>query len=80
MLTWFLVAIALAPVKPAAPITPPVAVKVEKKVEAKTDIFASLFGSAPAKPVAKKGEFNLSLSTSVIVFFISDFSLRDDLQ
>jgi len=53
---------------------------VEKKVEAKTDIFASLFGSAPAKPVAKKGEFNLSSSKSVIVFFISDFSLRDDLQ
>lgn len=43
-----------APLKPAAPITPPAAVKVEKKMEAKNDIFASLFGSVPAKTVAKK--------------------------
>jgi hypothetical protein len=64
----------LAPVKPAAPITPPAAIKVEKKAEAKNDIFASLFGSAPAKQVVKKGEIMKSIYCSLI-FSQSDISL-----
>lgn len=49
-----LVVTVLAPLKPAAPITPPAAIKAEKKVEVKADVFASFFGNSAPKPASSK--------------------------